>query len=59
MTEIFANSEDPDQMSHSVASDLGLQCLTVTLFGVSRLQWVKSLGYSLPIAQGNNCLGIF
>ena len=30
-----ANSVDPDQMPHSVASDLGLYCLPVTLFGVS------------------------
>ena len=26
-----ANSEYPDQMPHSVASDLGLHCLPVTL----------------------------
>ena len=30
-----------DQMPHSVASDLGLHCLPVTLLGVSRLKWVK------------------
>ena len=41
MVEVFANSEDPDQMQHSTASDLGLHCLPVTLLGVSRLQWVK------------------
>ena len=41
MTELFANSEDPDQTPHSAASDLGLHCLPVTLLGVSRLQWVK------------------
>ena len=41
MVELFANSGDPDQMLHSAASDLGLQCLPVTLLGVSRLQWVK------------------
>ena len=27
------NSVDPDLMSHSVASDLGLYCLPVTLLG--------------------------
>ena len=43
MAELFANSGDPDQMPHSVASDLGLHCLSVTLLGVSRLQWVKAL----------------
>ena len=41
MAEIFANREDPDQMPHSAASDLGLHCLPITFLGVSRLQWVK------------------
>ena len=41
MVELFANSEDPDQMPHSAASDLGLLCLPISLLGVSRLQWVK------------------
>ena len=41
MAKIFANSEDPDQMPHSVASDLGLHCLPIIFLGVSRLQWVK------------------
>ena len=39
--ELFANIGDPDQMSCSAASDLGMQCLPITLLGVSRLQWVK------------------
>ena len=38
MIEPFANSGDPDQMPHSAVSDLGLYCLPVSLFGVSRLQ---------------------
>ena len=37
MVEICANSGDHDQMLHSVASDLGLHCLPITLLGVSRL----------------------
>ena len=41
MVELFANSEDPDQMPHSVASDLGLHCLSVTSLGVSSVQWVN------------------
>ena len=41
MAELFANSRDPDQMPHSVASDLGLHCLPFTLLGVSRLHWVR------------------
>ena len=39
--KLFANSGDPDQMPHSVASDLGLHCLPITRLGVSRLQWVN------------------
>ena len=30
-----ANSVDPDQMPHSVASHLCLHCLPITIFGVS------------------------
>ena len=41
MGELFANSGDPDQISRSVASDMGLHCLPVTHLGVSSLQWVK------------------
>ena len=47
MVELFANSGDPDQTLHSAVSDLGLHCLQTTLLGVSKLQWVKSLGYTL------------
>ena len=36
MAKLFANSGDPDQMLHSLASDLGLQCLPIKLSGVSR-----------------------
>ena len=41
MVGLFANSGDSDQTPRSVASDLGLHCLPVTLLGVSRLQCVK------------------
>ena len=41
MAKLFANSEDPDQTLHSVASDLDLHCLPITLLRVSRLQWVN------------------
>ena len=41
MAEVFANSEDPDQMPHFAASDLGLHCLPITLIGVSQLEWVN------------------
>ena len=40
MAKLFATSGDPDKMSRSVASDLGLHCLPITLLGVSRLQWI-------------------
>ena len=43
MTGLFANSGDPDQTPHSVASDLGLHCLPITLLGVSRLQWGNNI----------------
>ena len=43
MAELFANSGDPDQMLHSVVSDLGLHCLPNNLLGLSRLQWAKHL----------------
>ena len=33
MAKLFANSEDPDQMPHSPASDLGLHCLPSTFYG--------------------------
>ena len=39
MAEVCANSEDPDQMLCSAASDLGLHYLPYSLLGVSRLQW--------------------
>ena len=37
---VNANSVDPDQMPHSLASYLDLYCLTITILGVSRLKWV-------------------
>ena len=43
MAKLFANSGDPDQMPHSVASDLGLHCLPITLLQVSQLQWINTL----------------
>ena len=41
MVEISASSGELDQILHSVASDLGLHYLPITLSGVSRLQLVK------------------
>ena len=36
MEILLANTVDPDQMPHHMASDLGLQCLPVTLLWVSQ-----------------------
>ena len=33
MAKLFANSGDPDQTPRSAASDLGLHCLSITLYG--------------------------
>ena len=41
MAKLFAYIGDPDQTPRNAASDLGLHCLSITLLGVSRLQWVK------------------
>ena len=50
MARLFANSGDPDQTPHSVASDLDLHSLPVTLLGVSRLQWVNRFLYTIYYA---------
>ena len=42
MAKLFAKSEDPNQMPHSAASDLGLHCLPITHLRVSRLQQVNN-----------------
>ena len=49
MAKLFANSGEPDQTPHSVASDLGLHCLPITLLRVFRLQWVKNMYYVLEM----------
>ena len=49
MVKLFANSGDPYQTPRLAASDLGLQCLLVTLLGVSRLQRVKKCTFGLKI----------
>ena len=36
-----AQNVDPDQMPHSVASDLGLHCLPMSLLWDARLKWVN------------------
>ena len=41
MPVVIANSRDPDQTWYSVASDLGLHCLSVSHLGDARHKWVK------------------
>ena len=41
MAKLSANSEDPNQVPHSAASDLDQHCETVTLLGVSEMKCVK------------------
>ena len=41
LSELNANSVDPDQTPRSAASDLGLHCLPLTLLWDARLKWVK------------------
>ena len=50
MAKLFANSGDPDQTLRSMASDLGLHCLLITLLRVSRLKWVKFCVVVCPCA---------
>ena len=53
MVELFGNSEDPDQMLHSSASDMDLHCFPVTRLRVSSLQWVNTYTVilSLPLIK--------
>ena len=38
-----ANSRDPDQKGHSVASGLGMHCLPTSYKMDARLIWVKNI----------------
>ena len=51
-----ANSVNPEQMPHSVASDLGLHCLLITLLGVFRLKCVDRKSEESEWLNGNNYL---
>ena len=48
-------SGDPDQMPHSLASDLGWHCLPITRLEVSSLQWVNCYKRTCPNISGNYC----
>ena len=42
ISELNANSVDPDQTPQNAASDLGLHCLPKSLLRGARLKWVNS-----------------
>ena len=51
MSELNANNVDPDQTPRSVASDLGLHCLPMSLLWDSRLKLVnRSVDFSTGLA---------
>ena len=45
---LLANSEDPDQMPRSAASDLGLHCLHISQKWDARLIWVNQVSFDPP-----------
>ena len=54
MAKLFANSEDPDQTMCSVASDLGLHCLPITLLGSPDYNGLKLQLHSLIITMDSH-----
>ena len=52
MSELYANSVNPDQMLHSAASDQGLHCLPMSLLWDTRLKWVNSVEWALKLQLG-------
>ena len=43
MSELNANSVEPDQTPCSAASDLGLHCLPMSLLWDASLKWVNQI----------------
>ena len=52
-----ANIGDPDQMSHSVAADLGLHCLPMSHKKDTRHIWVKKKTIILLSHKSSRILG--
>ena len=52
-----ANSVDTDQMPHSVASDLGLHCLPMSLFLDAGHKWVNCDGRVKAMIRLHKCTG--
>ena len=51
ISELNANNEDPDRTPYSSASNLGLDCLPVSLLWEARLKWVKFIEFLLDQAN--------
>ena len=51
MSELNANSVDPDQMLHTAASDLDLHRLAMSLLWDARHTWVKGTQQTLYISH--------
>ena len=56
---ITANSVDPDEMQHSLVSDLDLHCLQMSLLYNARHKWVKQFLYKLHTAIKDLKLDVF
>ena len=59
ISELNANSVDPDQTPHSAASDLDLHCLLMSLLWDARLIWVKKTihHYAQLWKYNQKCIG--
>ena len=54
-TFCLANSGEPGQMPHSVASDLGLHCLCMSHKKEARLIWVNNHGWQTVELAPKRC----
>ena len=60
MAKLFENCGDPDQMVHSAASDMGLHCMQITLYGGLQTKVVNGCAFSycgLIAQRGHSLLG--
>ena len=54
MAELFANIGDPDQAPHFAASDLGLNCLPITLIGAPEYNGLTQASHKRDIGKQCN-----
>ena len=60
ISEFNANSVDPDQTPRSVASDLGLHCLPMSILWDARQKWVRPpVVYLLTVPRRSLCSSSF